>query len=73
MKLRTGEDVECEVCLHVLLVGGGGDTDTFLGHGGGSGYILSEQVSGIMKWSCQRIFANISQSRRMSLLGISPC
>ena len=49
MKLRTGEDAECEVCLQVLLVGGGGDTDTFLGHGGGSGYILSEQVSGIMK------------------------
>ena len=49
MKLLTGEDAECEVCLHALLVGGGGDTDTFLGHGGGSGYILSEQVSGIMK------------------------
>merc|ERR1711963_1231929 len=29
----------------MLIIGGGGDTDTFLGHGGGSGFVTFEQVS----------------------------
>ena len=29
----------------MLLIGGGGDTDTFIGHGGGSGFIKLQEVS----------------------------
>lgn len=28
-----------------MLIGGGGDTDTFIGHGGGSGFIKLQEVS----------------------------
>ena len=39
---------ECEATLRLLLVGGGGDGDTFEGHGGGSGYITYKQVNIIL-------------------------
>ena len=39
------QEAECEVGLRVLLIGGGGDTDTFIGHGGGSGFIKLQEVS----------------------------
>ena len=29
----------------MLLIGGGGDTDTFIGHGGGSGFLKLKEVS----------------------------
>ena len=31
--------------LRLLLIGGGGDTDTFIGHGGGSGFLKLKEVS----------------------------
>ena len=39
------QEADCEVGLRVLLIGGGGDTDTFIGHGGGSGFIKLQEVS----------------------------
>ena len=39
IKIITEEEEPCLVELNVLLVGAGGDSDTFEGHGGGSGYV----------------------------------
>ena len=41
----TEEEDGCQVLLNVLLVGGGGDEELFLGHGGGSGFVDFKQVS----------------------------
>ena len=47
--LIDSQEAECEVGLRVLLIGGGGDTDTFIGHGGGSGFIKLQEVKKEMK------------------------
>merc|ERR1719510_205405 len=47
IKIVTEEEEEepCLVALNVLLVGAGGDSDTFVGHGGGSGYVDFKLIS----------------------------
>ena len=47
VKIITEEEEECKAGLRVVLIGGGGDTDTFIGHGGGSGFIKYEEVRSI--------------------------
>merc|ERR1711892_1460895 len=44
VKMVTEEEDGCQVMLNVLLVGGGGDEELFLGHGGGSGFVDFKQV-----------------------------
>ena len=44
VKIVTDDEEPCEVVLNLLLVGAGGDSDTFEGHGGGSGFVDMKQV-----------------------------
>ena len=43
--LTEDEDTDCQVEVNALLVGAGGDTNTFLGHGGGSGYVTNQMIT----------------------------
>jgi len=45
VKIKTEDEEDCQVNIRMLLIGGGGDTNTFIGHGGGSGYITQDQIS----------------------------
>ena len=44
LKILTDEEEPCQVVVNALLVGSGGDSDTFEGHGGGSGYVDMKQL-----------------------------
>ena len=45
VKIRVDDDAECIVDIGAVLIGGGGDTNTFIGHGGGSGYLTQGNIS----------------------------
>ena len=46
VKVVSDDDTEdCDVAINALLIGAGGDTNTFLGHGGGSGYVTNQMIT----------------------------
>ena len=44
IKIVTEAEEPCQVVVNAFLVGAGGDSDTFEGHGGGSGYVGMKQL-----------------------------